>query len=305
VLLCCFAGCFRTSADFPGETGRQEIHVRDAGGVHRSGGGASHEPAQRDAEAASGDTRDAAAADAGVAGARDAAALDSGTESGAASEPDPVASAWEPEPRWILAGEIENARDLGGVPLGDSARVRPGRLFRGPPLSPLTAAGCQEFAALGIRTVIDLRISSESTSLPEAPCVEKSAAIVAAPLPVPYSVSPSDYVFDLDAPSSIATIFQKLGDPAAYPIYFHCTWGRDRTGVVAAVVLSALGASPAVIMKEYLLSQRSVGAYPASLEAVLDVIESRGGIGAQLERAGVPREHVSVLREFVRLEASE
>jgi protein-tyrosine phosphatase len=283
------------------------VQVRDAEHGRRSGPRASHARPERGAEAGSGVPLDAAAADradAADAGARDAAAVDSGAERRTAGEADPGA-AWVPEPHWILAGEVENARDLGGVPLDDAARVRPGRLFRGPPLSQLTAAGCEEFAALGIRTVIDLRIASESITQPEAPCVEKSAAIVPAPLPVPYNVSPSDYAADLDAHASIATIFQKLGDPAAYPIYFHCTWGRDRTGVVAAVILSALGASPAAIMKEYLLSQPRVGAYPDSLEAVLDLIASRGGIGAQLERAGVPREHVSVLRELVRLEPSE
>jgi protein-tyrosine phosphatase len=95
-------------------------------------------------------------------------------------------------------------------------------------------------------------------------------------MPIPYNVSPADYVADLNASASIAAAFTVLGDPAAYPVYIHCTYGRDRTGVLAAVILSALGAKRADILQEYLISQRTVGATPASLTAVLDEIELRG-----------------------------
>jgi protein-tyrosine phosphatase len=240
---------------------------------------------------------DAVDASDGASDAVDGAATEAGSGPDAASSDDSTTSTWKPRPRWILAGEIENARDLGGVPIGDSAEVRPDRLFRGPPLAPLTAAGCEEFRKLGIRTVIDLRIAEEREVKPEAPCVQDSATIVTAPLPVPYNVSPSDYVADLDAAKSMATLFDRLGDADSYPIYFHCTWGRDRTGVVTAVVLSALGVSRADILKEYVLSGPSVGAYPNSLEAVLDVIAQRGGIDAHLKRLGVASERVATLQQ--------
>jgi protein-tyrosine phosphatase len=205
-------------------------------------------------------------------------------------------STWEPRPTWILGEEIENARDLGGVPLGDARSVAKNAVFRGPPLSLLSASGCAEFARLGIRTVIDLRIPSERTAVPEADCVLDTAAVVTAPLPVPYNVSPSDYVADLNEVDSIAAAFEMLGDPTAYPIYLHCTWGRDRTGVIVAVILRALGASHADILKEYLLSSATVGAYPRSLEAVLAAIEEGGGIEAYLASAGVSGEQLATLR---------
>lgn len=219
--------------------------------------------------------------------------------SGDGSATDAGESTWDPQPRWILNDDLENARDLGGVPLRAGAAVAHGELFRGPPLRPLTEAGCDEFARLGIRTVVDLRIATERDSSPESSCVTDRARLVLAPLPVPYGVSPSDYIADLDTFESIARVFEVLGDPAAYPVYFHCTWGRDRTGVLAAVILRALGASRADIMKEYALSNASVGAYPASLEAVLDVIEQRSGIASYLAAAGVRREQVDVLRARV------
>jgi protein-tyrosine phosphatase len=197
---------------------------------------------------------------------------------------------------WILVDDLVNARDLGGVPLGDGRSVANGVLFRGPPLAELSASGCAEFSRLGIRTVIDLRVESERGSVPEAGCIEQSARIVFAPLPVPYNVSPSDYIAALDATDSIRAAFQQLGEDESYPIYLHCTWGRDRTGILAAVILRALGASRADILQEYLLSISTVGAYPVSLEAVLDAIEQRGGIDAYLAAAGVSADQLARLR---------
>jgi len=63
-------------------------------------------------------------------------------------------------------------------------------------------------------------------------------------------VSPQDYVADLHATESVATAFGVLGDVAAYPVYFHCVYGRDRTGVLAAVILLALGATRESVLAE-------------------------------------------------------
>jgi hypothetical protein len=196
----------------------------------------------------------------------------------------------------VFVCEVPNARDLGGTPIGTGQAVACGTLYRGPPLAGLSSDGCLVFATLGIRTVVDLRIQSERDLVPEARCVLDAANIVSAPMPIPYTVSAADYIADLDAKASIAAAFAALGDPAAYPVYIHCTWGRDRTGVLAAVILSALGATRADILQEYLISQQTVGAFPASLTAVLDEIEVRGGIEAVLTAAGVTPAQLATLR---------
>jgi hypothetical protein len=126
--------------------------------------------------------------------------------------------------------------------------------------------------------------------------VQEQATSVLAPLPIPYSVSPTDYLADLNTDTSMVEVFRTLGDADAYPVYFHCTWGRDRTAVLAAVILLALGAERDAIMDDYLLSRATVGAYPASLEAVLDEVKDRGGIDAFLTDAGVDAEWVATLR---------
>ena len=206
----------------------------------------------------------------------------------------------DPAVHAVLDGEVRNARDLGGTRLSGGATVDYGVLARGPTLSRLSEAGCDELAQLGVRSVIDLREESERNATPASECVEQQARIVLAPLPIPYNVSPTDYLVDLDTDDSIATAFHLLGDPEAYPIYFHCTYGRDRTGVLAALILRALGASQDAIMREYELSRNSVGATPPSLQAVLHEIERRGGIQAHLASIGISDAELEVLRERAR-----
>jgi len=202
-----------------------------------------------------------------------------------------------PPGQWVLSNQVINARDLGGVRLSTGLSSACGKVFRGGPLANLTQMGCEAFHGLGIRTVIDLRTDSERIAIPDASCVFAQSSVIWAPLPIPYSLSPAQYIADLDTYSSVRLAFETLGDAAAYPVYFHCTYGRDRTGVLAAVILLALGASHEDVLSEYQLTALS-GLYvpPDSLSAVLDDIELRGGIQAYLDAAGVPRAMLAVLR---------
>jgi protein-tyrosine phosphatase len=195
--------------------------------------------------------------------------------------------------RPVLLPEVINARDLGGTPLSTGS-VGCGAVFRGPPIV-LTESGCAEAKSLGIRTIIDLRIESESLAKPDSACV--GATGVYAPLPIPYGLSAEDYLADFNETTSIAKVFHTFGDPTRYPIYFHCTWGRDRTGVVGALLLSLLGANRHDVMSEYLLSQPNVGAYPDALNAVLDEIAARGGAEAVLRYIGISSDEIAVIRE--------
>jgi protein-tyrosine phosphatase len=199
--------------------------------------------------------------------------------------------------RRILVGEVSNARDLGGTPLVGGGATACGQVYRGAALYGLSTCGCAEIARLGIRTVIDLRTPAERLAAPEDGCVAPPATLAPAPMPIPYSVSPADYVADLDATASVATAFAVLADPDAYPVYFHCVYGRDRSGVLAAIVLLAAGVSPAAVMDEYQLTAAAgLSTYPASLQAVLDEIDARGGVEPYLAGAGVAPAALAVLR---------
>jgi hypothetical protein len=219
------------------------------------------------------------------------------------SDIEPAAEPEHDQVRAVLVGHVENARDLGGVALESGGKVAAGVLFRGPPLAGLTADGCAAVSALGIRSVIDLRIESEVSLRPDDACVLAEAQLMPAPLPVPYHVSAADYIAVLDASRSIVRVFEALSDESSYPLYFHCTWGRDRTGILAAVILLALGATPEAVMADYLVSDETVGAYPASLRAAIEEIARRGGIEAYLAAVGVTPQQLSALRARAVVEA--
>jgi len=197
----------------------------------------------------------------------------------------------------IFDDQVTNARDLGGVPLNKGRSSACRKLYRGGPLVNSAEAFCSAFNDLEIRTVVDLRTDSERTSSPDVPCVFAQSRVIWAPLPVPYSMSTEQYIADLNTYTSVVSAFDVLGDVTAYPVYFHCTYGRDRTGVLSAVILLTVGATREDVLSEYELTAKS-GLYtqPASLTGVLDEIERRGGIDAYLSEAGVARSKIDVLR---------
>lgn len=201
---------------------------------------------------------------------------------------------------WILDGLVRNSRDMGGVPIGGGAVVCD-RLYRGSQFYSMAPVGCTELTTLGIKTIIDLRTDSERNTYTAPECVSAlNVKFVNAPMPTPYGVTGAAYIADLEQPASLLTIFDVLDDEASYPVYFHCIYGRDRTGVLAALVLRLLGSAPDVVMAEY---ERSVeggaGATPSSLEVTLDRLEELGGAEAYLLSIGVSAESIATVRRIL------
>jgi protein-tyrosine phosphatase len=172
------------------------------------------------------------------------------------------------ERRVPFAG-ITNLRDLGGYPTADGGRTRWGRVFRADALHKLTAEDLEAFAALGVRTVYDLRGDVERDEFP-GPVASRHVPIsgrppgVAAP-PPPDEMTAADgeqmlrdmYVGALEhSAANVAGVLRSLADPEAVPAVFHCHGGKDRTGIVAAVLLLALGVDPETVLDDYELTRR-------------------------------------------------
>lgn len=177
--------------------------------------------------------------------------------------------------------DVLAARDVGAVqPLAC------GRVLRGPWLN-LADTGCAEFQQRAIGTIIDLRTPGELVAAPDATCTQ-SAHTVLAPLPIPYNVNATDYLMVLNTDASMKPIFQTLAGDATGPIYIHCTYGRDRTGIVIALLLRLLGVSREDVLAEY---QRTAAAglatFPDALTAVLDELDNTGGAEAHVARLGL------------------
>jgi protein tyrosine/serine phosphatase len=172
----------------------------------------------------------------------------------------------EIEERFLpLEGSL-NFRDLGGRPTASGRRVRWGRLYRADALHHLTERDVTHLRdAVGLRTIVDLRSTSESDSA--------SPRLLAPPVVyhrIPLferersGEAPSGLGLDMlyfammgFAQPRIARVVELLA-AARDPAVFHCAAGKDRTGVVAAVVLGALGVPDEEIVQDYACTRRSL-----------------------------------------------
>jgi protein tyrosine/serine phosphatase len=160
-----------------------------------------------------------------------------------------------------------NFRDVGGY-LGHEGRmVRWRRLFRSDSLHRLDRGDTEAFAALGVRTVIDLRRPHEVTRDGRVPEYVGLGYRHIHPehqdwdeIPYEEKLGVARYLanryYDL-AEQGVAGISRAVGviaDEAASPLVVHCVAGKDRTGVVCALTLSVLGVSDEDVATDYALS---------------------------------------------------
>ena len=174
----------------------------------------------------------------------------------------------------------QNFRDLGGYAAADGRRGRWGMIFRTGSLHSLSADDIAYLTKLGLRTVVDFRSLSERTKepLPGArPGTPQSAAPRMVAIDYTMTTNPINLAFaqpDLDRagmqeamadgcaelPTLLLDHYRQLfacllaGDA---PLVFNCTAGKDRTGLGAALVLTALGVPHTTIVADYLLSNEA------------------------------------------------
>ena len=152
-------------------------------------------------------------------------------------------------------------------------------LYRSDTLHRLTDDDADVFRALGLRTVIDLRSGTELDDHGRLdPAHEKDLAWhhvamldnlrlaprapdeAAPPIPLPADdIAPGEGYLAIAEQfgASLARVFELLAADDALPAVFHCTSGKDRTGIVAALLLDLLGVDDDVIADDYVLTAES------------------------------------------------
>jgi protein-tyrosine phosphatase len=175
--------------------------------------------------------------------------------------------------RLIPLQGVSNFRDLGGY-AGDGGRpLRWRRLFRSDHFGALTEADRAQLAPLGIARSFDFRGVAERAATPyqlpgvvqhplsiEPTVVQRLQDLAAAGTQVTVPVV-QDLMADLyrrlvlDQAHRFAELFDQLLASDA-PVVFHCTAGKDRTGVAAALILLALGVPRDVVLADYLLTNQ-------------------------------------------------
>ncbi|MFN8377752.1 MAG: tyrosine-protein phosphatase [Anaerolineae bacterium] len=174
---------------------------------------------------------------------------------------------------------VANARDLGGYRTADGRRVRRGMIYRSGDLSAATDNDLERLQALDVQLIVDLRHDGETDVAPdrlppgaayvrlpfnESDSKLKQVAEVVAHLSHMEEVLLHIYsglVFDTGAPKLGALLRELATDDRALPVLIHCSAGKDRTGITAAVLLSVLGVPDEAIYADYTLSNRYYSAF--------------------------------------------
>ncbi len=173
----------------------------------------------------------------------------------------------------IPLASASNLRDLGGWPTQDGRHVRTGLVFRAPALSRLSPEDHASIAALGLRTVCDLRGVHEAAANPVS-----LAGTARMPLPIEPSVgaglrdilrtgqdsgqlSPEGMLdllrdayraYALQSFPQYRALFAAILSDGGLPLLLHCSAGKDRTGFGSALLLTALGVSWSHVLEDYL-----------------------------------------------------
>ncbi|MFI9237269.1 tyrosine-protein phosphatase [Streptomyces sp. NPDC053079] len=169
--------------------------------------------------------------------------------------------------RHIAFERLHNFRDLGGYSSDDGRTVRWGRLYRSDSLAKLGGEDWDRFLALGVRTVIDLRYPWEIEAKGRVPHSDGLAYFNLSVEHRPYDqaeidadVDPWRFLADryaevaLDGVKELRQALDVI-TAADGPVVFHCASGKDRTGLLAALVLSLLGVTEDDIATDFALTE--------------------------------------------------
>ena len=186
-----------------------------------------------------------------------------------------------PRDRSIALTGVFNFRDLGGYAAGDGRTVRWHTLFRADGLDRLTPDDVDVLRPYGLRTVVDLRMAHE---------LEEKGRFPVDTYPVTFHhLSVMDKTWDreaalreqvpaadflharytemlVEAGPRYADALRLLAAPGAVPAVFHCAAGKDRTGLLAMLVLGSIGVGHDDIVADYALTSTTMAAFRANAD---------------------------------------
>jgi hypothetical protein len=177
-----------------------------------------------------------------------------------------------------------NFRDLGGRPTVNGRVVRPGRLYRSDSIARVGPLDRAAVASSGLRTVIDLRRPTERAKNGH---VKGSGLVVHEidiqpfrwPKPILAHSDMPGFLADryleiaeraLDGARPMGAALRVIADERAWPLVIQCAAGKDRTGVVTAVVLCLLGVADDVVADDFALSASSESRHRAWVTTFVD-----------------------------------
>ncbi|MBF9235262.1 tyrosine-protein phosphatase [Microvirga alba] len=183
--------------------------------------------------------------------------------------------------RLIALAGAHNIRDLGGYALRGGGQTRWRSILRADGLHNLMEDAQAELVRNGLRTVIDLRNAAELSAAPNPfrthpDVVYHNIPLFSALAPIHMSHDPSRGPFDMSVrycdaidlcQPAISKVIVTIAAAEDGGVLFHCSAGKDRTGIIAALLLSAVGASEDVVIDDYALTETVASPLIARLRA--------------------------------------
>ncbi len=171
-----------------------------------------------------------------------------------------------------------NFRDFGGYVTSGGKRVKQGKLYRSGTLSRLSDADVVEVSKLGLHRIIDLRTDLEINREGHDriypgnetrydflhfgygdPYLARIQASTKSAWDIRQVNFPDLYINMIEQNKpAIKLMFDRFADPSQYPVLIHCTQGKDRTGVIAALLLLFLDVPQTTVMEDYMLTGKLV-----------------------------------------------
>jgi protein-tyrosine phosphatase len=225
-----------------------------------------------------------------------------------------------------------NVRDLGGHPTTDGGETRWRSLLRSDDLGQLTPAGVQALAEWGVKTVIDLRWAEEIALSPspiaaQAPRIEYFHLSLLARTSTEWRRLSQNCAKEVwkcvvleRVRAELREVLRMIAEAPPGVLLFHCVAGKDRTGLIAALLLTLAQVEPASIVADYVASTAMlrdsylkkyrdmeredileyVRCPEAGVHNMLAYLEGRGGVVAYLEEIGLTRDEIMRLKARLR-----
>lgn len=241
--------------------------------------------------------------------------------------------------RWVDFAEIDNARDLGGLPVHGGGTTRFGVVYRASTPQQLSVADLDRLLGpMRLRTLIDLRMPGESAREGHGLLAKSAVRLINLPISTPAHTGPQhlgpdarhDELLRLfgellrGSAESVVAAARLIADARHHAVLFHCAAGKDRTGLLAAVLLDAIGVPATDIAADYALTEHrlarirtrliALGSYPdlppvrtgilAVLPATMrgflaDLHAVHGGAARWLRANGLTVTELAALREVM------
>ena len=166
--------------------------------------------------------------------------------------------------------ELLNARDLGGLPTQDGTHTRARSLLRADDLAQLTPEGLAALRDYGVATVLDLRWPEEAAQHPDPvpralPQVRYERVSLLTHTEDEWRLRSRDVEKELwkcvvleRARLELKQVLQVIAAAAPGPLLFHCIAGKDRTGLIAALLLALADVTPEAIARDYAVSSENL-----------------------------------------------